>query len=271
MNRDRTLIGGLILAGIGVVVIGAIWYFVLRAPQEASEPIAAIPLELPTSTTIPTAAPTDPPPTETPEAEATAPEPTAEPPTATPEPTTDPGELLLFEISPEESEVRFIIDEELRGSPNTVIGITNQVAGQIAANFRDLSTVQVGIIQVNARTLLTDNDFRNNAVRNRILNTDQYEFITFTPTAVNGLPENVEIGQEVTFDIVGELTIRDITQEVTFTVTATPVTADRLEGSAMTQVLREDYDLQIPEVPGVANVSDEVIIEIDLVANVVQP
>lgn len=280
MNSNRTLIGGLILAGIGVVVIGAIWFFVLRAPEEASEPIAAIPLELPTNTATPVPQPTDTatavPPTNTPPPDATtAPEPsatpTAVPPTDTPEPAPDPGSLRLYEISQDESEVSFTLQEDLRGIRTTVVGLSNQVAGQIAVNLNDLSTTQVGIIQVNARTLLTDNNFRNNAIRNQILDSNQYEFITFTPTAINGLPDSAEVGQEVTFEIVGDLTIRDITQEVTFVVTVTAVTADRLEGTASTQVLRGDFNLVIPQVQGVANVTDEVLLEIALVANAIQP
>lgn len=264
MKRDRTLLGGLILLGVGAVVITAIWYFVLRSPEAASEPIAAIPLELPTAiaTAVPAATAE---PSATPASEATAaPSPTAEP-------TTDPGVLRLFEISSDESEARFIIDELLGGVPNTVIGVTSQIAGQIAVNFNDLSATQIGIIQVNARTLVTDNNFRNNAISNRILFTDQFEFITFTPTAVNNLPESVGVGDEVTFEIVGDLTIRDVTQEATFAVTAAVIAGNRLTATATTQVLRADYDLQIPEVPGVANVSEEIIIELDIIANAIQP
>ncbi|MCL4264300.1 MAG: YceI family protein [Anaerolineae bacterium] len=276
MNSNRTLMGGLILAGIGVVVIGAIWYFVLRTPEGASEPIAAIPLELPTNTATPlpepTAEPTAVPPTNTPQPEATeaAPEPTAVPPTDTPEPTADSGVLRVYEISQEESQVSFTLDEDLRGLRNTVIGVTDQVAGQIAVNLQDLAATQVGIIQVNARTFATDNEFRNNAISNQILDTNDYEFITFTPTAVNDLPDSVAVGETVSFEIVGDLTIRDITQEVTFTVTVTAVTEERLEGTASTQVLRGDYNLTIPEVPGVANVTDEVLLELTLVANAIQ-
>ncbi len=280
MNSNRTLIGGLILAGIGVIVIGAIWYFVLRAPEEASEPIAAIPLELPTNTATavpePTATAVALPPTNTPEPDATEapPEPTATatavPPTDTPEPAAA-SVLQVYEISQDESEVSFTLQEDLRGIRTTVVGLSNQVAGQIAVNLNDLSTTQVGIIQVNARTLLTDNNFRNNAIRNQILDTNQYEFITFTPTAINGLPDSVPVGETVSFEIVGDLTIRDITNEVVFTVTVTAVSEDRLEGTASTQVLRGDYNLVIPQVQGVANVTDEVLLEITLVANAIQP
>lgn len=286
MNRDRTLIGGLALLGIGIIVIGAIWYFVLRSPEEASAPIESVPLELPTDEPTAVPEPTDEPePTEAPTEEPTeaaaelveeATEAPTEAPTEVPteEPTEEPAAegagLVLYEISQEGSEVRFIINEDLRGQPTTVIGVSDQVAGQIAADNSDLSSAQVGVITINARTFATDNDFRNNAIQNRILNTGEFEFITFTPTAVNGLPENVEVGETITFEIVGDLTIRDITNEVTFSVTATATAAGQLTGSASTEILRADYNLIIPSVPNVANVTEEVQLEIDFVANAVE-
>jgi hypothetical protein len=60
--------------------------------------------------------------------------------------------------------------------------------------------------------------------------------------------------------------VRDIVNSVTFDVTATVVSEDRLEGAASTVVTRAAYDLQIPNAPGVANVSEEVQLEIDFVA-----
>jgi hypothetical protein len=60
--------------------------------------------------------------------------------------------------------------------------------------------------------------------------------------------------------------VRDITQEITFQVTVTPVSETRLQRVARASVLRSDYDLNIPSVPNVANVSDEVRLEIEFVA-----
>jgi hypothetical protein len=53
-----------------------------------------------------------------------------------------------------------------------VIGITDQVAGEASVNLADLSQTRLGVILVNARTLATDQDRRNQAIRNRILQTD---------------------------------------------------------------------------------------------------
>jgi polyisoprenoid-binding protein YceI len=141
------------------------------------------------------------------------------------------------------------------------------VAGELSVNLDDLSTTQVGVLQINARALLTDNNFRNRAIQNQILETNEFEFITFTPTAVNGLPASAQVGETVQFSIAGDLTIRDITQPVEFTVEATPMTKSQLVGTASTIINRVNFDLNIPSAPGVANVEEEVELYIDFVAN----
>ena len=258
MMKNRKVLLGMLAF---IVLAAGAWAvnFVFGKPEAASAPIRSIPLEL-------TLAPTNVLPTEKPKPEATA-VPAQGPIEPTVEPTEAPGDgPIIFEISQTESEVRFTIDEMLRGEPNTVVGTSDQVAGQIAVDLADLSTAQVGVIQVNARTLATDNNFRNRAIRNVILETNDYEFITFTPTAVNGLPDTAITGDTLTFQITGDLTIRDITQTVVFDVTATAVSGTRLEGTAVATVQRADYNLVIPEVEGVANVNEAVLLEIDFVA-----
>lgn len=180
---------------------------------------------------------------------------------------TSDSDLAVFEISQADSQVSFSIYEELAGQPKTVVGVTDQVAGQIAINLNDLSQTQVGVIQVNARTFVTDNNRRNNAIRNFILNTNQYEFITFTPIEVINLSGNAEPGQSVTFQIAGDLTIRNVTQPVVFEVTVQGDTST-LTGKATALINRNDFDLTIPSVPNVANVGAEVTLEINFVAKV---
>lgn len=244
----RRLVGITILTAMVMVMVSAC--SILQEPEEASAPIEAIPLEAATEAPAET---TEEEPAEDPTAESE--EPPAEEVSA--------GAVVIFQINPDNSSVRFEINEELRGQPKTVVGTTNQVAGEIAFDKSDLSTAQVGTIQVNARTLATDNDFRNRALNNQILETGDHEFITFTPTAINGLPDSVEPGESVSFTLVGDLTIRDITNEATFDVEATLVSDTELIGTASTIVTRTDYDLIIPSVPNVANVEEEVELYID--------
>jgi polyisoprenoid-binding protein YceI len=272
----RVMVTGL-LAAIILLFVAACG--ILQEPEEASEPIEAIPLEITPDEQQPTIQPEEtapvveyPEPQVAPTEEPLDPYPEATEATEEPtlvEPTEEPsgGGLVILTINPENSQVRFELNEELRGEPKTVVGTTAQVAGEIAVDRSDLSNTQVGILQVNARTLTTDNNFRNRAIQNEILNTGEHEFITFKPTAINGLPDSVDIGGTVNFTIVGDLTIRDITNEVTFNVDATLVSETELTGTASTVVSREAYDLNIPSVPNVANVEEEVELYIDFMAS----
>ncbi|MCA9961207.1 MAG: YceI family protein [Anaerolineales bacterium] len=252
----------------------------LQDPPAPSSTLEAVPLVIntpetavatattpPTATAIPTETPAETA-MEEPTVPATVvPEATEEPPTPEPTATEPPSDPIIFTISQADSQVRFELDEDLAGARKTVIGETDQVSGELAVNFDALSLTQVGVILINARTFATDNQFRNRAINNEILDTEEFEFITFTPTAINGLPDSVAVGAAVEFTIVGELTIRDVTTEVTFAVTATAVSETQISGTAMATVLRGDYGLEIPSVPNVANVEDEVDIYIDFVAN----
>jgi polyisoprenoid-binding protein YceI len=149
-----------------------------------------------------------------------------------------------------------------------VVGETDQVAGQIALNPAQPQTAQVGTILINARTLATDDDQRNNALRRFILGTDEHEFISFTPTAVLGLPASTSLGQAHSAQITGQLTIRGVSREATFDTTVTPVSASELNGTATTTIRYADWDISIPQVPFVAGVSDQVRLELDFVASV---
>ena len=286
---------GVVIAGVAYLLV-----FISGGAGEASEPISAPQLALPTVTATAeppaptaTAAPT-PAATQAPTpAATTAPEPT---PTAAPEPTATeaptpaataaptptpapaataaaadggvPTSAVLYRIVPEESEVRFEIDEILRGAPTLVVGTTNQVAGDFIIDFADLGASQLGAIRINVRTLRTDEERRDRAIRSRILESasDQYEFTTLEPVRLEGLPETIEIGQPATFQIVTNLTIRDITREVIFDAELTVVDRDRVEGTAVATILRGDYNLTIPNVPFVASVDEDVLLGITFVA-----
>jgi polyisoprenoid-binding protein YceI len=176
------------------------------------------------------------------------------------------GPAQVFEIDPNASSARFVIDEILRGSPYTVVGTTNQVAGQIAADLDDLDAAQVGTIRINARTLTTDADGRNRMLKNQILQTDQHEYITFTPKQMIGLPETVAVGQSFTFQMVGDLTIRGTARETTFDVVVTPTAENRLEGTASSTIRYADWGVSIPQVPSVAGVAEQVALHLDFVA-----
>jgi polyisoprenoid-binding protein YceI len=210
----------LIVLFAGAVISALAALYVLRPPAEASGPIEAVPLGVVATESVEAAtdvietaqetAVDTVPETVTGDASAAA-ETEAAPPIEEAEEaavteqlaaeTVDSGGLIIYQISSADSQVRFELDEDLRGNRVTVVGTTNQVAGELAVALNDLSQTQVGVIQINARTLATDNGNRNRAMQNEILDTGSYEYITFVPTAVTGLPESVNIGDAITFTI----------------------------------------------------------------------
>jgi polyisoprenoid-binding protein YceI len=197
---------------------------------------------------------------------------------ATDQPTTDTSanvtaaERVLFRIVPEQSEARFKIDETLAGNDIVVTGTTNQVAGDLVLDFTTPANSQVGNIRINVRTLATDNRFRDDAIRSRVLQSarDEYEFSEFIPTDIIGLPDSLTLGETATFQVVGDLTVRDVTRPVTFDAQVTVVDENTITGFASTVILYRDFNLNIPQPPNVSFIGDEVTLEIDLTATRVQ-
>lgn len=260
MNKKAIWITGLI--GLVVVALAGAWAYnsLLGDAAPASGEITAVPLVLNTAT--PVAASTN----TTVASTATSATVATDSATAVSDSTSEGTGLTIYEIAQDESQVTFNIYEELAGQPKTVVGTSNQVAGQLALNLDDLSQSKVGVIQIDARTFSTDSGQRNNAIRNFILNTNQYEYITFTPTQITGLSGTAVVGQDVKFQITGDLTIKGVTKSVTFDVTVNGKDESNLTGTATATVQRSDYGLTIPSVPNVANVGQDVTLQINFVA-----
>ncbi|MBT7072095.1 MAG: YceI family protein [Anaerolineae bacterium] len=177
-----------------------------------------------------------------------------------------PSGMPLFEIDPFQSEARFTLNEVLGGVPTTVVGTTQQLSGIFAVSLEDPQNAQAGEILIDARNFATDSSYRNRAIRDRILESSLYPYIRFVPNEIITLPEMVSFGESVSLEISGDLTIKDVTQQVTFTANITPVSETEISGHAETMVTYADYGINIPSVPRVANVDKEVLLEIDFVA-----
>lgn len=174
-------------------------------------------------------------------------------------------DAVTFTIVTEGTEARFSIYELLMGQDKTVIGATSAVEGSISVDRANPGTATMSPIRIDASTLATDSGRRDGAIQRWILesNKEQYKYIVFTPTQLDGLPATVAIGEPFTFAVIGDLTIRDVTKQETFTVTVTATSETELVGLGQTTVMRGDYNLTIPSVPSVANVAEEVPLEIE--------
>ena len=185
------------------------------------------------------------------------------------EPVTLADGQTLYAIDASKSVATFTLDEQLRGQPKTVIGTsTGMIAGQIGLDAAHPSSSTVGTVTLNARTFVTDDNSRNNMIRRAILKTenDANEFITFQPTVLDGLPASIASGTPFAFQITGNLTIAGVTKPETFDATAVLNDDGTLGIDASTTVSRADFNLVIPNIPFIANVTDNVVLDLDLVA-----
>lgn len=176
----------------------------------------------------------------------------------------------LLTIDSSSSTASFTIHEVLFGSPNTVVGKTSSVTGQLLLDSANPSQSKVGEIRVDLSTLVTDSDLRNRTIQSRILESDQAanQYAVFIPASLKGLPTSAATtGQTLSFQITGALTIHQVTRTVTFTAQATLTNATTLTGQAQTTVNYADYNIAIPSVPSVTDVTNSVVLAISFTAH----
>ena len=190
----------------------------------------------------------------------------AEAPPTDSQPTARPGEFVTFRFDPSATEVRFVIGEILGGAPNTVIGVNDQVSGEILINASNPGASQIGAIEIAADGFATDNNLRNRAINQFVLQSGSFPVITFTPTSIAGIPDEVSPGAVLTLQIEGDLTIREVTQPVSFEATITVISENEIKGTAAATIARSDFELTIPSVPRVAGVDEHLLLELDFIA-----
>lgn len=175
---------------------------------------------------------------------------------------------VLYRIDQSESLAEYNIDETLRGEDITVVGTTNELAGDILLNMEDPSASTVGMIKVNARTFETPEPRRDAAVGRTILESENeaYEFITFQPASIDNLPDEWELGVEYKdVTINGDLTIKDTTRPVSFNGSVV-LTEEQLEADFQATVAHEEFDVFIPDLPFLANVGKDTTLKVMAVA-----
>jgi polyisoprenoid-binding protein YceI len=201
-------------------------------------------------------------------------------PTPTPTPAANPagaaGGLRTFVIAPAESTAKYLADEEFFGGAlakygiaagdSDVVGETQAFEGQLQLNLDDLSSpLGDNNFTVQMNTLTTDRELRDSWIREDGPRFNDYPLATFQATAIEGAPGSYTEGEEVSFRLSGDLTIREITKPVTFDVTAS-LTGDTLTGIATTRLLMSDFGIEPPNFADTLTVADEFGIEVQFTA-----
>jgi polyisoprenoid-binding protein YceI len=127
-------------------------------------------------------------------------------------------------------------------------------------------------IVVDVRTLTSDVGMRDNFIQGTPLDTRNYPNVTFVPTAAPGLPLIVPESGAATFQLTGDLTIRDVTKPVTWEASC-ELTNGQSEGlcTANTTFTFADFSLEQPRVGRVLSIEDNIRLEVDLYLQRVTP
>jgi polyisoprenoid-binding protein YceI len=181
-----------------------------------------------------------------------------------------PGEVYVWRVAPEQTQVSYSVNETLFGNPHTTVGTTSTVEGEFGLVGRDgKPAFQNAKLRVDLRTLTSDNRLRDETLRRTWLESNKYPYAEFVPKEIADYPSNPSEGQEVHFKVTGDMTIRNITHPVTFDVTA-KAEGDTLSGTGTTFLLMRDYGIDPPEMLGRFKVEDGVTLTIKGVAKLIE-
>jgi len=172
------------------------------------------------------------------------------------------GSTAVFVILPDESEISYEVGETLINRDNrfaVAIGHTTQIEGEIFVDRENPSASTINPISVDISKLTSDSNRRDYALRDRFLLSSQYPIATFNPTEINGLPGNYSDVERVEFQTTGDLTVREVTRQVTFDVSV-EIVGNTLEGEASTTILMSEFDAGPISIAGILNTEDEVFL-----------
>lgn len=165
----------------------------------------------------------------------------------------------------ERSQARYRVREQLAGVslPNDAVGSTSAITGTIVGKMDGSIVSTESRFVVDLRTLKSDRAQRDNFLRMNTLQTDQYPYATFVPVSASGLPTTLPSSGQVSFKLIGALTIRDVTQEVVWEATC-EVQGNEATCHARTNFPFAYFNLTQPRVPVVLSVEDNIILEVDV-------
>ena len=178
------------------------------------------------------------------------------------------GGMEVFVIIPGESQVTYEVGEVFLNQGNAfnlAVGVTSEVSGEIFVDRTNPQNSSIEPIFVDVSQFTSDNQRRDNAIRERFLESAIFPIVEFNPQEIQGLPESYTEGEQISFQVSGDLTIRDVTKPVTFEVTFVG-NGDTINGEATTTILMSDFGFGPISIGGILNTEDEVKVTFAFVA-----
>ena len=173
-----------------------------------------------------------------------------------------------FELG-EGTRVYYRVREQIVGISfrNDAVGIADGISGAIVVKADGTVDASQSRLTLDMGTFSSDQDRRDNFLRRRVFEVEQYPQAVFVArTASNSPmpPEDSELPFPIVgFQLVGDMTLHGVTAEITWDVLATYNDEGVVEGKAQTSFPFSRFNLTKPALPFLMTVEDEIRIEID--------
>jgi len=180
--------------------------------------------------------------------------------------------VRTFVIVPAESKASYVADEELFALAFTkfglspgwarVVGSTQAIEGRFQVDMEQPArSLGNNEFTVRMNTFTTGRDMRDNWIRENGPRFNDYPVATFKATGVDGMAASARPGEEVSFNLRGTLTIRNIARPATFAVRA-KLTGDTLDGHATTRLLMSSFGIETITFHNTLTVADEIGLDV---------
>lgn len=182
---------------------------------------------------------------------------------AAPVPPAPPVGLERFVIVPGESQVAYHVGEVFFNQNHQfhlATGVTRNLQGEVLIDRAHPRRSQLGPISVDISQFTSDDTRRDGMIRGRWLESSRFPIAEFTPTAIQGLPDEDVQGRDIPLQITGNLRIRDVTRPATFDVRL-KLDGETITGVATTKILMTDFGFDPPSLLGILKAGNEVNLE----------
>ena len=149
--------------------------------------------------------------------------------------------------------------------PSDAVGETRDVTGTIVFNEDGSVLPEASVIIVGVNGLRSDESRRDGYLSRNSIQTSRFPDATFAINGTEGLVWPLPSEGIVSFTLLGDMTIRDVTRPVTLDVDA-EFTGDSFIAIASTIITFDQFDMSKPRLAFILSVEDEIRLELDIQA-----
>jgi polyisoprenoid-binding protein YceI len=169
-----------------------------------------------------------------------------------------------FVIEPAESSAKYVVEETLRGLNSTAVGTSSGISGEIYLTRDGLSRDATSRFVVDLNALRSDEGMRDNYIKQNTLQTSRFPNAEFVIERIEGFPSTYTENSEVQLTLHGNLTVKDVTRPVSWTVLARQ-SGNTLTATADADIKFSQFNMTPPTVP-IATVRDDIHLQVVLIA-----